>query len=128
MPIVTKEIVCQDSGTSPYKASRFYITIPSKYISESYELTSGTKINAKIIKVEYGAGSIQDLIGKNITLILAAEAVFDRLYISKDDWNEHFRELGMVEPGYPIVLEIFEFIEDKKKIPLYSKNTIKIGM
>lgn len=128
MPILIKEYVNEENTLFPYDASRFYISIHSKYISESYELESGTKITAKIVKIDYGDVSVKELIGKKITLILEAAPVFDRLYISKEDWNKLFRELGMVEPSYTIVLEILEFKEDDKKIPLYSKRTIKIGL
>lgn len=128
MSIKIKEYVGEDYSEKPYYASKFYISIPNKYLSEPYELFTDDKIIAKIIKLDYGGDVIKELENLKITLYLAVTPVYDRLYISKKDWNENFRENGLVEPGYQITLELTDAIKNKKTIKLYTKRIIKIGL
>lgn len=120
------KIVEKHYGGVPKDASAFYIYVPSAYLSEAYdELVTGDKIRGEILEVEWKE-KFPELKGKTVDLIYQKGAVHDRLYISKKDWEENFREYGLVESGYKIELRLNEAILTGESVKLYSKRDIKI--
>ncbi|HID17438.1 TPA: hypothetical protein EYP26_04000 [Candidatus Bathyarchaeota archaeon] len=89
MALIVRKIVSREYGAPPADASRFYIMVESFYLSEAYELATGDKVRGEILKVKLGGEEFPALKGKAVELIYKEGAAFDRLYISKKDWEEH---------------------------------------
>jgi len=111
----------------PKDASRYYITIPSSYLSEPYELIKGDKVQGEILKVRLDEEEFPEFEGKKIELIFGGGIIYDYLYISEKDWKEDFRDYGLVESGYVLELRLDEVIRHNGEvIKLYSKRDIKV--
>ena len=126
MAIIITQRVQIEHGLVHAQASHFYINVASIYISVAYDLMSGDEIMGKIIRVTRGEEDYPDLIGKDITLILDKSIIFDRLYISKADWDTLFREWGLVISGYQIELRLTDAVRHVtgESIGLYTKKDI----
>lgn len=60
--------------------------------------------------------------------IVSKGVVFDRLYISKKDWESDFREYGLVSPGYKLTLRLDEVITHTGgRVKLYSKRDVRLS-
>lgn len=127
MALIVREVVSKELGSPPVDASRFYIMVPSFYLSEAYGVMSGDRVFGKIIKIENVDFDTSELEGKPIELIFRKGTVYDHLYISKKDWDENFREFGLVEPGYRIEIRLDEvLLHTGERVKLYSKRDVKL--
>lgn len=125
--IIIEQTVIKSYFAIPPDASRFYITVPSSYLSEAYELNFGDRILAKITKVKSNEREFPELEGRTIELIFKSGAIYDLLFISKKDWEENFREYGLVESGFKVSLILNEVLYSTgKKVGLYTKRDIII--
>ena len=119
---------------APYKikdeASSFYFSIPSIYLSKPYKLEVGDKIAGKILSLkdinneEYL--ELVELRGKEIEFVLYPLLADDHLFIAKKDWEENFREYGLVTNIYLSVRLEKAVRKDGVEIPLYTKRDVKI--
>lgn len=127
MALFVKRYIYKDYGTIPEGASRFYIAISSEYLSEAYELVDGDEILGYIERLKKGADEFPEFRNKEIKLILQRREIIDILFISKNDWNKHFRDWGIVKSGYEITLRLTKAIKKDtgKEIHLYPKRSVK---
>jgi len=127
MPLIIKEEkVSKEYSGIPPDASRFYIMIPKTYLSEAYYLTFGDKISAEILEVKTNEEKFEELEGKKIELIFSSGGLYDKLFISKKDWEENFREYGIVEL-FRISLKLNEILySNGEKRKIYSKRDVVI--
>ena len=126
--ILNNVVVYEDVGYVLSDSSRFYINILAKYLSESYELGSSAKILGKLLKVKYENRIIEELSNINITLILEKSSIYDKLFLSKNDWNTYFREYGLVTSGFEISLDLFEAVYGKNRFKLYTKRNVELNL
>ena len=106
------------------KASRFYISIDSKYLSEAYNLSDGDIVSGKIIKIFHQREELKELSNREIKFILY-KLLGDTLFILKEDWEE-LREYGLVTNFIVSVRLEKAICKDGKEIPLYSKRDLEI--
>ena len=109
------------------KASSFNLSIGSTYLSEPYDLKVGDKIEGEILAGKgVGGEEYQELKGREIEFILYPLGGFDHLFISKKDWEENFREYGLVMDIYLAVRLGKAVREDGRDIPLYTKKDVHV--
>lgn len=129
MPLIITTLVFLWIGDPPHpiagEASRYYISLPSRYLSESYELNIGDLVLGTTEELSVSAGGQpmnEQLVGKSIKFVLHSSLGYDHLFISKKNWEE-FRDWGLVEPGYILQVRLLTAVKkfDKKEITLYSK-------
>ena len=127
MPLILeRKLIGKEYYKIPSDASRFYIMVPSSYLSEAYHLKFGDKILAKILEVRVNEEEFEELKGKEIELIFSSGAIYDHLFISRKDWEENFREYGLVEP-FMISLKLNEILYSTgERTEIYSKRDITI--
>jgi hypothetical protein len=104
------------------KASRFYISVSSRYLSEAYGLGTGDEVSGVIQTVGLSNKEYAEFAGKPITFIVWPFMGTDNLGISKKNWEE-FREWGLVESGYALSVSLNEALRagEEKATVLYSK-------
>lgn len=129
MALILSDSLQKELGAPLEGASVFYITVFNTYLSEAYDLLDGDEIKGEIWLVKDKLGEYPELRGKEITLILRRSAIFDYLFISKSDWQQHFREWGLVKPGYSLQLSLRWAIKKTtgKTVELYSKKDVTLG-
>lgn len=126
MPLIIKTLITTEIAP-PENASKFCIEIPSKFLSVPYELRNGDKIYGEILEIKTKEEKFEELINKKITFILKKVTMIDYLFIKKKDWEENFREYGLVVSGFTINLKLNEVEKsDGEKIKLYTKKDLKI--
>lgn len=127
MALLTKTKVMKEYHTLPERSSGFYFYVMSTYLSEAYDLVDGDEIKGEVINVKELGEEFPDLRGKEITLILKTGIIYNRLFISKDDWKRLFREWGIVSPGYELELRLIDAIRrsTKERIKLYTERDVK---
>jgi len=129
--LIVKAFATTWVGGPPYlikdKASSFYVSISSAYLSEPYELTAGDELKAKILSVKVDDKEYPEFKDKEITLILYPYIGLDYLFLSRKDWIEHFRECGLVKGLFRIALKIEKAVKkDGAEIPLYTKRDLEV--
>lgn len=131
MALIIKAFATMWAGGPPYiirdKASSFYVSLPSTYLSEAYELTIGDELKARILSVSMDEKEYPEFRDKEITLILYPYIGLDYLFLSKKDWIEHFREYGLVGGLFYITLRIEKAItKDGAEIQIYTKRDLEV--
>jgi len=105
MALITDlEYISSWMGGAPYsikdEASSFYFSISSSYLSGSYDLEVGDKVEGEILAVKSIEGEEHpDHRGRKIEFVMHS-LLGDNLFISKKDWEENFREYGLVTSFY----------------------------
>jgi len=109
------------------RASRFYLEIPSIYLSQAYDLKTGDKVEGEILVVKSIEGKeYPELKGREIELIIFYYLESDYLFITKIDWEENFREYGLVT-NFRLSVRLNKAIrKDGTEIPLYTKKDIEL--
>lgn len=125
--IITFGNFSKEYGARLVGTSWFYINILSEYLSEAYDLRSGDMIKGEIMEVKQPTG-FSELESRQITLVLDIRVIWDRLFISMDDWKRVFRDWGFVSPGFVLKLKLTEAIRKAtgESVTLYSKRDVKI--
>ncbi len=108
------------------KASDFQLSIPSAYLSKPYDLKNGDTIKGKILKVENTADKKEypELGNQPIEFVLYTIIGLDYLFISKKDWENLFREYGLVVSFYISLILESAVRSDGNEITLYSKKDL----
>ena len=123
--VIKDEYVLEWLGGPPYllkdKASRFHVSVPTRYLSEAYELKDGDEIEGEILEI----GDVSELKGAKAKFILYTIILNDCLFFSKDFW-EILREYGLVKGGFRISVRLEKAIKEGKEIPLYTKRDVEI--
>lgn len=128
MALFVTGMVFKEYGRVPKNSSRFYISVPSSHLSEACELIEGDKIRGKILKVKLEKEEFPELKDKTIKLIFRKGAIYDQLFISKKDWEDNFRDYGLVKPGYWIELKLDEAVlYTGETVKLYPKRDVKVS-
>jgi hypothetical protein len=109
-------------------ASGFNIVIPSIYLSESYGLSVGDEVKGKISSLRKGTEEYPEFKHKAITFVLYPFLAKDYLFISKKEWEEDFRECGLIIRGFSLAVRLERAIKKKEgvEIPLYTKRDVEI--
>ncbi len=119
-------------GGVPYslkdKASAFKFDISSLMLSKPYSLVEGDTVKGTILRVEdTNKKEYPELQGKEIEFVIYPLLLSDYLFISRNDWEESFREYGLVLAFYLTVkLDAAIRKEDETKIDLYTRADLKI--
>jgi len=101
--------------------------VPSSHLSEPYYLKFGDKVQAEILEARMGEKEFEELKGKKMELIFKSGIIYDHLFISKEDWEENFREYGLVEAGFVISLKLNEVLYSTgERIEIFSKRDVTI--
>ena len=108
MPLFVKEEIRREYNKIPKNASRFNIWVQDVYLGEAYDLNDGDQIKGEILELHDRFKQYPDLAGEKITLIMTRTIIYDKLFISKDDWERLLRERGMVTTGYTLQLKLTE--------------------
>ena len=129
MALIIRGKAYMETGATPTGASRFYFSIWTTYLSEAYDLVDGDIIKGEIISVKEKEREYPELTGKEIALILKSSIIFDELYIIKTDWDNLFREWGLVAMGYEVELKLTEATRHLtgESIKLYTKKDVTLG-
>jgi len=130
MALILTDRLKKEYGSLLEAASAFYVDVLTSYLSEAYDLLDGDEIKGEIILVKDNFKQYPELEGKEITLILKRSIIFDTLYISKSDWQQHFREWGIVSAGYTVQLRLTEALSKmtNKSEKLYTKQDVSLGL
>jgi hypothetical protein len=118
------------SGGVPYaikgNASGFEFVITSSKLSIPYSLKDGEIITGIILKVEdLDKKEYPELREQEIELILYTLLSNDYLFISKSDWENKFREYGLVIAFYISAKLKKATKKDGTVLNLYTKTDIK---
>ncbi|OYT62323.1 hypothetical protein B6U81_01060 [Thermoplasmatales archaeon ex4484_30] len=125
--IIRREWIHKEYSKAPPDASPFYVLVPQSYLSEAYSVADGDKILAKILEVKKGEEEFEELKEKEIKLIFMSGAIYDYLFISREDWEKNFREYGLVEPNFVISLKLIEILYSTgERSKIYTKRDIEI--
>jgi len=125
--IVRDAVVRKAISTLLPDASAFYVIVPSKYLSEPYELSTGDRIRGRVLKAECGGEELPVLKDREIEFVLEVGMICDTLYVCREDWIEHFREYGLVEGGYVLELRLEKAITIAgEEVALYSKRDLVV--
>lgn len=126
MPLIVKGTVFKFSGVLPDRSTKFFVNVPSDYLSGPYDLSDNDEIKGEIIDAWKGEEEYRDLRGKTITLILKKSEAMDSLFISDDSWKPLFREKGLVMPGYKLYIKLTEAISKSTNGPikLYTEKDV----
>jgi hypothetical protein len=108
------------------RASDFQLSIPSTYLSKPYDLKNGDIIKGKILKVEDTTNKKEysELRDQPIEFVLYTIIGLDYLFISKRDWENLFREYGLVVAFYISLRLELAIRSDGTEIILYSKKDL----
>ncbi len=118
----------------PLGATKAYIVVLKKYLSEPYELRDRTVLIGELVDVERLTGfgptkdpnlPLSELKGKSLKFILRLGLLgeYDELYISKDSWPL-LRDYGILPGEYLLTVKITKAIVDNKEIEIYPKRDI----
>lgn len=118
------------AGGVPYSliksASDFKIDIPSNKLSKPYSLKDGDIVKGKILKVEdIDKVEYQDLRNETIEFVVYSLLSTDYLFISKNCWEQLFRERGLVLSFYISVKFDKAVKKDGTEVPLYTIADLK---
>ncbi len=129
-------LIAESKYTSPWsggvpqplkdKASDFEFDIPSSKLSKPYSLKDGDIVKGIILKVEdIDKNEYPDFRGIEIDFIIFTLLASDYLFISKSDWENKFREYGLVIAFYLTVKLEKAVLKDGTEISLYTKAEFK---
>ena len=112
----------------PEGASKFFIAVGMDYLSEPYHLKDGSRIVGEIIRCFRARENYPQLENVPIVLILQKGQIIDNLYISRENWDMHFREWGLVHPGYTLELKLTGVTDEKGSLThrLYLKKDVSV--
>ena len=130
-------LIAESKYTSPWlggvpsslkeKASAFKFDISSLMLSKPYSLVEGDIVKGIILKVEDAdKKEYPEIIGKEIEFVIYPILLNDYLFISERDWEEKFREYGLVLSFYLSVKLNCAITKSGKPIDLYTKADIRI--
>ncbi|MCX6674483.1 MAG: hypothetical protein NTY37_11980 [Methanothrix sp.] len=130
-------LIAESKYTSPWpggvpsslkvKASAFKFDISSLMLSKPYSLVEGDTVKGMILRVEDAdKKEYPELIGKEIEFVIYPLLLNDYLFISKSDWEEKFREFGLVLSFYLSVKLNCAITKSGTSIDLYTKADISI--
>jgi len=128
MPLTVSAYTIMAYGPIPEGAYRHFINVDPFKLSEPYNLASDCEIKGKIIAVTKRDGTaISELSGLEVTLILDIAVGYDRLFISRSDWEQHFRDWGLVKGDYLVEIKLTEILhkETGKSEKIYPKADIR---
>lgn len=116
-------------------ASRVFIWVPKRTLSQPYELPMYSILQAKILEValrERGLSAeekkiFDELIGKPIDfiLVLRKTGTDDALFISSSTWPT-LRDYGVLPEQFEIELKIEKARFDDKILSIYQKRDVEI--
>ena len=124
MALIFKDILRSGIIDAPEKAVNIRITVPSKYLSEPYELPDNALIVGEILEIYDWLGkpvkNIEELIGSEITFILRKFFNTDYLYLSRESW-EILRDYGILPNEYQLKIKITTAKFGERIIRIYPK-------
>lgn len=128
MPLIVSRTVSKELREPPEGASKYYVAVGMDYLSEPYHLDDGSKVVGEILKCTRGTEEFPQLVGVRIKLILKKREIIDHLFISREDWDNHFREWGLVQSGYELVLRLISIVNERGSITqrLYQKRDVSV--
>jgi len=128
MALIFSDVLKKELGALLEGASPFFVNVQNTFLSEAYDLMDGDEITGEIIELSLGSEAFPEFQSRSITLILKRSAIFDQLFISKSDWRHHFREWGIVTPGYRLELKLITAMQKATNVTLrlYSKRDVRV--
>ena len=127
MPLIIQESISKQNDPSlvPKDASLFYVSIPSAYLSEPYELQDDTILLGIVQQQKQESKEFGHLKGKTLTFILKKAPNSDCAHISKEDWNTGFRDWGLILPAYSLRIKLLDCVKNNLRTPLYPNKELE---
>ncbi len=124
MALIFRDLLRMGIIDAPKNAVNIRISIPSKYLSEPYELPNDALIFGEILDVYDWLGNpvkdVDELVGSEITFILRRFFNTDYLYLSRNSWLI-LRDYGILPNEYQIKVKITSAKFDEEEIKIYPK-------
>ena len=124
MGLIVENFIMSAPYFQPENAVSAYLLVPSKYLSEAYELAEGSIIAGEILGITDLLGrdveETEEVIGANILFVLVTAISNDYLFISKDSWPL-LRDYGIVAEDYRLRVKITSAKVNEEEIEIYPK-------
>lgn len=124
MGLIVENFIKSDDLLKPENAVSAYLLVPSKYLSEAYELVDGSIIAGEILGIKDLLGrdveGREEVIGAKISFVLVTVFSNDYLYISKDSWPL-LRDYGIIAEDYSLRVRITTATVNEEEIEIYPK-------
>lgn len=126
MPLIIQKSVAKQGDLSlvPKDASLFYVSVPSIYLSEPYELPDDTMLLGLVQQLKQESKEFEHLKGKMLTFVLKRAPEFDCVHLSKSDWNSDFRDWGLILPDYSLKIKLLDYVKNNLRTPLYPNKEL----
>ncbi|VUT27789.1 MAG: hypothetical protein SYNGOMJ08_00340 [Candidatus Syntrophoarchaeum sp. GoM_oil] len=124
MGLIVENSIRSSLLLQPENAANAYLAVPSKYLSEAYELPEGSVITGEILGIMdlmgRGVEEAKNLINSTIIFVIMKVLGTDYLYISRDSWPL-LREYGILPDDYKLRVKIISARVNEEEIKVYPK-------